>query len=276
MRFAINPNGLRGAGEDDAVRGPNGYAGVPSIRGLGAHYELDVTCRGPIDPVSGYLINIKDVDASVRAHAIPHIARAVVAGRGPVEPARLLGEIFGPVDAALRGCVASLRWRLSPYHSLEMAKDAPTIVLVRQRFEFAASHRLHNPALSDDENRRLYGKCNHPSGHGHNYIVELCVESEVGPSGATGLSLAEIERIAGERVIDRFDHKHLNIDVPEFGPSGLNPSVENIARVAYELLAPAIAGAGGGAGGATGTAGRARLREVTVWETEKTGSTYPG
>ena len=135
-----------------------------------------------------------------------------------------------------------------------------TKAILRQRFEFAAAHRLHVPSLSDDENRRLFGKCNHPSGHGHNYVVEPAVAV---PTGMPAFALADLERLTHERVIERFDHKHLNLDTSEFGVGGLNPSVENIARVCFDLLRESVHAAGG------------ELVAVTVWETEKTCAAYP-
>lgn len=260
VRFAIN------AGEvPREVRGPNGYAGVPSFRGFGRHYEMDVACRGPLDPVKGYLINIKDIDAAVRAAAIPVIAKT--AGETDAEPAAAMQRFVPAVDGALGGSLASLRWFLTPYYSIEMAKNATSTVLVRQRFEFAASHRLHNPKLSPEENWRLYGKCNHPSGHGHNYVVEPTVRVTLDGQGQSPLTLDQLERTVTALLIDRLDHKHLNIDIPEFGPEGLIPSVENIARVSYQILKPAIEAA---------SPGQVELRDVTVWESEKTASTYPG
>jgi 6-pyruvoyltetrahydropterin/6-carboxytetrahydropterin synthase len=117
------------------------------------------------------------------------------------------------------------------------------------------------PTLSPEENLRLFGKCTLPSGHGHNYVVEPAIETRLDSSRP--FMLADLERITDEYVIERFDHKHLNLDTEEFGDHALNPSVENIARVCYELLRDPIASSD------------ATLRSVTVWETEKTSATYP-
>jgi 6-pyruvoyltetrahydropterin/6-carboxytetrahydropterin synthase len=255
------------------------------MRGLGRHYELLVRVRGEIDPTTGYLINIKEIDHAVRAAALPLIAGACRT-RPETDPALLMPGIFAAVAAALPQEILSVRFCLSPYYSVEMqapptpappASDAAArpAVLLRQRFDFAASHRLHVPALSEAQNQALFGKCNNPSGHGHNYQFEPCVEVRLPdpaepPSqpGPPIFSLQDLERLAQQVLIDRYDHKNLSTDVPEFGPggSGVNPSVEHIARTFYERLAPAIAAASGGA---------ARLRHITVWETDRTSSTYP-
>jgi len=258
VRFAVNLAGDASRGLATPDRDPNGYAGVPAMRGLGAHYELDLACRGEPDRDTGYLISITDLDRAAREAAIPLIARAV-RERPHEAPALVLPEIAAALRAALheRGAaLASVRWRLSPFYSVEMNEQSAEHVVIRQRFEFAASHRLHSRALTDEENRRVYGKCNNPSGHGHNYVVEPAVRVAPG----SGLDLPALERLVESRVIDRFDHKHLNEDLDDF--AGSVASVEHIARRCYELLAPAIEEAGGS------------LESVTVWETEKTSCTY--
>ena len=136
---------------------------------------------------------------------------------------------------------------------------APEVV-VRQMFEFSAAHRLHVPGLSDAENESIFGKCNNPAGHGHNYRVEPAV----GVDPSNPMRVGDLERIVDETVIERFDHKHLNDQTTEFATDGgLNPSVENIAKVCFELLRDPIAAGGG------------TLRAVSVWETDRTSCTYP-
>ena len=270
MRFAINPAQVRANTQEP---GRNGFGGVPPVRGLGRHYSVEVTCRGELDRATGYLVNIKDIDQAVRAAIIPRITDAC--DRGPeVEPGELLPSLLAPLDDMLRGRVSALRWGLSPYYSVAMNKAEPGVVLVRQRFEFAASHRLHVPTLSDAQNRALFGKCNHPGGHGHNYVVEPTVAVRLDATGHQPLTLETLERVVDAVIIQPFDHKHLSVDVPQFrnepqaagGGAGVNASVENIARVCYESLAPAL----------KHECPAADLRSITVWETDRTSSTYPG
>ncbi len=268
VRFCVN-DGAEGTPEwGDPL---NTFAAYPSMRGMGRFYELEVRCRGTPSESTGYFLNIKQIDQAVRAAGIPVIERAC-RERPWMDPAAALLDVSGPVNNALGGRVTLVRWKLTPYYSVEMSP--PTIpliagephVLLRQQFEFAASHRLHSVSLSDAENIAMFGKCNNPSGHGHNYRVEACVDSPVNRDGAR-ISLAEVERIASKTIVDRFDHKHLNLDNPEFDVTrgGVNPSVENIARVCYELLAPEV----------TRICPVAKLRAITVWETDKTWCTYP-
>lgn len=229
--------------------------------GLGRHYELEITCQGEVRPLEGYLVDIQAVDRAARDTVIPAILHACRETPG-AQPAEVLLEAVPLLQRALPATVARVRWRLSPYYSVEAEAGTMSTALIRQRFDFAAAHRLHVASLSAEENRRLFGKCNNPGGHGHNYQFEVCVEVAAGQAGRS-LSLQAIEAAAQAVVIDRFDHRNLNDD-PAFGTQGLNPSVENIAKVVFDLLKPEVSSAGG------------RLREVTVWETDRTSCTYPG
>ena len=107
------------------------------------------------------------------------------------------------------------------------------MVRLSQKFEFSASHRLFNSALSDDENRKTYGKCSNPHGHGHNYELQVTLVGEPDASGVV-VKVPVFEQVVSEAIIQRFDHKNLNVEVAEFRE--LIPSVENIARVIYRRL----------------------------------------
>ncbi len=274
VRFCIAEHA---AGRDAASAGARAYntfAGHPSMRGLGRYYEIDVLCRGMADPLTGYFLNIKVIDDAVRGVCVPAITQACHQ-RPWVDPLVVLGELLEPLNRELGGVVRRVTWRLTPYHAVSMvpgASDTPTTppaalsAEMTQQFDLAASHRLHVPTLSDAENRSTFGKCNHPSGHGHNYRVEPSVRVPVTPFGSP-FTLADLERVTHRVLIERYDHTHLNVDMPEFDPGrgGVNPSVENIARVFFDRLAPAIEAEGKGA----------TLRAITVWETDKTRCRYP-
>lgn len=135
------------------------------------------------------------------------------------------------------------------------------IVLTRQ-YEFSAAHRLHNPQLSDAENRELFGKCNNPLGHGHNYVVEISIltgRDQPTLSGGNSVTGALDERVR-LHVIDRLDHKNLNEEIGEFRQ--LNPTVENIALVIWNWL------------GELPLPGK--LKNVRVYETPKTWADHSG
>ncbi len=254
---------VRFSSEGLAPRGPNGYAGSPPLVAMGPFVECSVTCRGKADPTSGYLVNIKAIDDAVHQHVRPRLEHAQRQEPKP-HPARLLAESLDALTAALPATVERIELGLSPYHAIAMASTDRPHAEIRLRFDFAAAHRLHVPEWSEEANREHFGKCTNPHGHGHNYQLEVRVAAPA--SGPPLISVQALERMVQAQVIDRFDHKHLNLDTSEFADgSGLNPTVENIARVCFELLTGPIAGLGTGVG----------LRSVRVWETDRTSSQYP-
>ncbi|MEO1535999.1 MAG: 6-carboxytetrahydropterin synthase [Planctomycetota bacterium] len=239
----------------------NGFGGSPRMDGLGAFYELHVTCAGEPDPATGYLINIKDIDRAAKSTAVAMIREQFAADRSR-RPITMLPELASALDAALEAKLRRIAWHLSPTYRLEFDMADRSHALLKQQFDFAAAHRLHTDELSDDENRRIFGKCNNPSGHGHNYRVEAAVAVPLA-DGAAPFGLADLEELCDTLVIERFDHTHLNVDTEEFGPNGVMPSVENIAKVVFGILEPAVEERGGS------------LRHATVWETDRTSCTYP-
>ncbi len=233
--------------------------------GFGRYYELDVDCRGEPDETTGYLLNIKVIDEAVRTYAIPMIEE-VCRDRPHSDPSATLFPLITALSPHLPG-LRQLRLHLSPTWSIAMQTDTQDTVILRQQFEFAASHRLHAPQLTDDENRAFFGKCNNPAGHGHNYRFEPSVRVPVDRSGkGPVLTAAALEEIVDARVIQWLDHRHLNTDVPEFDPDrgGVIPSVEHIARLCFERLRGSLDGTPG-----------VELLSVRVWETDRTSCEYP-
>jgi 6-pyruvoyltetrahydropterin/6-carboxytetrahydropterin synthase len=128
-----------------------------------------------------------------------------------------------------------------------------------KRYRFAASHRLHTAKLSEAENRRVYGKCNSPYGHGHNYEVEVTLAGPV--DAATGMiaNLGELDPFVERRVIEAFDHRYLNEEIEEF--LQVVPTTENICKEIYRRLKEFPA---------------ARVERVRVEETSKNSFEYEG
>ncbi len=116
--------------------------------------------------------------------------------------------------------------------------QGPRVAVYRHE-HFNAAHRIHNPALSDADNARIYGKCNNLNGHGHNYELTIRVAGPVDPVIGYVIDLGELSTIAKKHVTEYLDHKFLNLDVPEFAT--INPTAENIAMVIHSLLRPHIA-----------------------------------
>ncbi|MCX5766006.1 MAG: 6-carboxytetrahydropterin synthase [Gemmatimonadetes bacterium] len=134
------------------------------------------------------------------------------------------------------------------------------LLTVTRRLTFNAAHRVHNPALSDAENTRIFGKCNHPNWHGHNYVLEVSVTGE--PDSATGyvIDLGLVKRIVESEFVQHVDHKNLNLDVPFL--SGTNPTSENIILACWRVLEPALR--------------PGRLSRLRLWETENNYVEYEG
>ncbi len=260
IRFCINPPGSGSTRE-----ALNGQAGKPPMQGLGRYYELEVQATGSPDPTTGYLINIKHLDQATRQHAIPIIEDACN-HRPNTQPIDLLPDITRAISVALLPTnLERLRWRLTPYYSVEMVTNQPSTAIMRQQFDLAAAHRLHADTLSDKQNLEIFGRCNNPAGHGHNYRFEPAVALKL-DNTANPFTLRDLEQLAHDTILERFDHKHLNLDTTEFGTQGVIPSVENIAKVFFDLLAPAVHDHSKGA---------ATLRSMTVWETDRTSCSYP-
>lgn len=105
---------------------------------------------------------------------------------------------------------------------------------VYRRATFNAAHRLHNPAWDAERNKAVFGVCNNPNYHGHNYTLVVKVTGEVDPDTGYVINLKTLSDIIKRQIVSRFDHRNLNMDIPEF--SALNPTAENIAMVIYNIL----------------------------------------
>jgi len=134
------------------------------------------------------------------------------------------------------------------------------VITVTRRYGFPAAHLLRHPSLSDEENRRVYGKCANPNGHGHDYGVEVTVGGAVDARSGRIIDPALLDAIVEERVLERFAHRTLNDD-PAFRERV--PTAENIARVIHERLAPTIR-----------ARSTARLVRVRIRETRKNSFVY--
>lgn len=108
------------------------------------------------------------------------------------------------------------------------------MVYLTRKAEFSASHFYHNPEMSAEENRRLFGKCNNPHGHGHNYVVELTVAGEVDERSGMVIDLKDLKALLEQEVLEPFDHKFLNKEVHVFEEK--IPTTENIALEIWNRL----------------------------------------
>jgi len=135
-----------------------------------------------------------------------------------------------------------------------------TTVTVTRRLRFNAAHRVHNSALSDEENRALFGKCNNPNWHGHNYLLEVSVTGAIDPKTGYVVDLAVLRDLVERELVQHLDHKNLNLDVPFL--AGSNPTTENLIVACWRVLAPRVA--------------PGRLRRLRLWETDNNYVEYEG
>ena len=230
----------------DGSEGSNGFAAVPPLAAGSRYLEWTIRCRGTPDR-TGYLVSITPIDVAVRAWA--------PTWKGEPATAACMQSLAKACEAAALPPLVGLSLRFSPQHLFHWEPAMPDRLTLQVSFEFSASHRLALPGCTDEENRALFGKCSNPNGHGHNYRLDVSVI----PSSAVPNAVPVLERVVDCEVMTRLDHKHLNLDCPEF--ASLNPSVEHIALVCRNLLQEPLRTAG------------LVLVSVTVWETAKTCAT---
>lgn len=129
----------------------------------------------------------------------------------------------------------------------------PDAQLIR-RVRFAAAHRYRNPQWSEEKNVEVFGLCARPNYHGHTYTCSVAVEGPVDPVTGMVIDLGALDRVLQREVLDRFDHRNINLDVPEFADGGLIPTGENLARFIFDRLQSAL--------------GSVRVRSVRIDEDE--------
>ena len=139
------------------------------------------------------------------------------------------------------------------------------MIEVTRRATFSASHYYWNDAWTAEKNEQVFGRCARRNGHGHNYTLEVTVAGE--PDAVTGfvVDLKWLKDVIEKEVLSAYDHRHLNLEVPEFADTKMIPTTENIAIAAWKRLDPAVTQAGG-----------ARLRRVRVYETPEIFAEYQG
>jgi len=258
VRFSVNPFLA------DASGGFNSYASKPSGEGLAIFLELSVVLEGVVEPSTGFVVNVQEIDKQVRQYVVPlfserlkrdfvnarHISMRVICEL--LESARQqLTQRFG------RSKLSELSLALNPFRQVTCQCEGNGMIYFSEKFEFASMHKLWNDEFSAERNFKIFGKCANPTGHGHNYVLEVAVEL---PEDRDAFGIGEFERVVDEGFIRLVDHKNLNVDVAEL--DGVIPTVENLATFAWEKL--------------SGRFGQGRLNCVTLWETDKTYCKYYG
>lgn len=233
----------------------NTWAGWPAAQTLCPFIVVRGTFEGEPDPYTGYLVDIRRIDDALRAAVLG--TDGLMGERLVAVVKRLWARLAGDWSGGCR--LVGLELQPTPFTRFMIVNGEHEMVSITQSFEFAASHRLACHGFSDEKNRAIFGKCSNPNGHGHNYGLEVTVRVANGTEGTqASFSLPTMERVVKEAVLDRLDHKHLNLDCPEF--ADVNPSVENIARVIWGLLNGRVIGG--------------ELGNIRVYETPKTWADY--
>jgi 6-pyruvoyltetrahydropterin/6-carboxytetrahydropterin synthase len=138
------------------------------------------------------------------------------------------------------------------------------MIYLTRKCEFSASHYYYNPEWSEEDNRKLFGKCANRNGHGHNYTVEVTVRGEVDAATGFLIDLKELKELMNREVMENLDHRNLNREVAEF--AGQNPTTENIALYIWRRLEAGLAQHRGGLTANSPGAPAARLHRVRVYE----------
>jgi len=258
VRFSINPF-LPGDSE-----GFNSFASKPGGEGLSIFLELCVEVVGEVEPATGFVVNVADIDKTVRRFVVPIFAERIREdfrrGKhvGLSGIARLLRSAWSQLaDKFGTAKVSRLSLKLNPFRRIAMDSKDLEMIYFGEKFEFAAMHKLWNDDFSEERNLEVFGKCANPAGHGHNYVVEVTVKK---PTGGNSFCIGDFEKTVDDELIRMLDHKNLNVDVAEF--SETNPTVENIAAFAWNRL--------------IGKFAKATMHCVTVWETDRTYCSYSG
>jgi 6-pyruvoyltetrahydropterin/6-carboxytetrahydropterin synthase len=258
VRFSINPF-LPADSE-----GFNAFASKPTGKGLSIFLELCLELVGEVEPSTGFVVNVAEIDKNVRRFTVPIFAQRIREdfrrGRhiGLLAIAELLRSAWDQLaDRFGRAKLSNLSLKLNPFRKIAMNSKDLEMIYFSEKFEFAAMHKLWNDDFSQERNLEVFGKCANPAGHGHNYVVEVTVKK---PADGNDFCIGDFEKIVDDELIKVVDHKNLNVDVAEF--SETNPTVENIAAFAWKRLAGKFA--------------EATVHCVTVWETDRTYCSYYG
>ena len=222
----------------------------------GHNYTLDVGVMGKVDPRTGIVVNIKEIDQIVRRAVLEKLDGKLINGEtGPIGRCRgtselVLEKIHEMLEDQLPDSVSltALRLESTQLDVNEWLSETGAVAsransrsgetLVTRVYEFAASHRLNSPHLSDHENVELFGKCNHCNGHGHNYVLEVTVSGKIDENTGVVISIEQLDAIVNAEIIDRYDHRHLNMDIPEF--FDVIPSSEIVTRTIWDRIEPQL------------------------------------
>lgn len=234
-----------------------------NLNGHGHDYRLEVMVKGKLDPMSGIVVNITDIDKIVKSFIHKELDGKFLNKENPYfmekipTTENIVSYVWESLKEKMENCVLH-KIRLQENDFLYSEKEDSPVVRLTRKYHFSTAHRLHSEHLTDEENLEIFGKCNNPYGHGHNYYLEVTVSGKPDPITGMITDLAELDQVVDKDVLQKFDHKHLNLDTEEF--KHLNPTSENVAVVIWDLLAPKLS----------------NLFKIGLFETEKNYFEYYG
>ncbi len=209
----------------------------------GHNYVLYISVSGRVEPATGMVVNIKVID---------EIIQRLIVNEFDGKSINDEIEFFRDKSSSLENIIDYI-WkqlaqpqvlppstqlmsiRLDETPLLYAEKNINSMTTLTRIYEFAAAHRLDAPSLSPAENIALFGKCNNPAGHGHNYLLEVTVQGVPDPQTGMLVDIEALDRTVHELVVDRYDHKNLNSDIPEF--TNMNTTSEIVTQTIFSRLA---------------------------------------
>jgi 6-pyruvoyltetrahydropterin/6-carboxytetrahydropterin synthase len=231
--------------------------------GHGHDYKLEVMVKGPLNRNSGIVVNTTEIKRIVEGFISSELDGKFLnmehehfTNRVPTTE-NIINYLWMSLEDKFTDCELH-RLRLHENHYLSAEKGDLGMTYLTRQYHFCASHRLHSQKLSNEENLTIFGKCNNIYGHGHNYYLDVMVKGEPDPTTGMIINLSDLDNIVDSVVMDKFDHKHLNLDTKEF--EELNPTSEVVAEVIYNMLKPHLP----------------QLHKIGLWETEKNYFEYFG
>ncbi|ARN55925.1 6-pyruvoyl trahydropterin synthase family protein [Sedimentisphaera salicampi] len=256
IRFSVDPFPNGGDAE-----GFNSYCSKPAGHGFGFFICLNVEVEGSVQPDTGFLINLAEIDAKARRVAVniykKRIRQLIAEGKNVnlQRTCEILRECWGGLRSSFTPQkLSSLEQLVNPYKKITISGD--NMLLYSEKFEFAATHKLWNDNFSEEQNFDHFGKCANPEGHGHNYVVEITAE----PENWKDFDRFDFQKKVNELFIDKLDHKNLSRDLDYY--KKLNPTVENITVHCWNTLSDKLKGA--------------KLKSVRIWENDRAYCTYKG
>ncbi|MFB5087016.1 6-carboxytetrahydropterin synthase [Psychrobacillus sp. PGGUH221] len=231
--------------------------------GHGHDYQLEVMVKGNLSTQSGIVVNtvdIKDIVGKIVESELDgkfiNKENAYFHNKIPTTE-NIVNYLWETISPVLKDCeLHRLQLHENPF--LFATKEEGNMVSLTRKYHFCAAHRLHSNKLTKEENLNIFGKCNNPFGHGHNYYLDVTLSGEPNPITGMIVDLARLDDIVETQVLNKLDHKHLNLDVEEF--KDLNPTSEVVVQVIYDMLSPHLP----------------NLQKTGLWETEKNFFEYAG